>query len=365
MKELKDIRKEIDAVDKEMASLFEKRMALVEDVARIKKENGLPLVDKNREKVLIERNSSYIQNQTIKEYYPPFMENLMGQSKRYQERLLSGMKVAYSGVPGAFGYIACKRMYPYAELVAFPDFKSAYESCEKGETDLCVLPIENSFAGDVGLVMDLLFEGSLKVNRVCNLPVTQNLLGVKGARKEDIKVVYSHPQALAQSAAYLSKHGISGLERVNTAVAAKEVAEKGDKTIGAVASIETAELYGLEVLEGNINSATDNSTRFVVLSRVGRVPAKGKRMGEHFILVYTVKNEAGSLANTLNIIGSNGFNMRSVRSRPMKGLIWNYYFFIEAEGNISSSEGEDLLVQLRTVCDRLKLVGTYCENEGE
>ena len=363
MKELKEIRKEIDSIDKEMASLFEKRMELVEDVAAYKKENGLPLTDKNREAEVIEKNALLIKNPAIREYYPPFMEGVMAQSKRYQRRLLSGMRIAYSGVPGAFAYIASKRMYPEAEYVACPDFESAYACVERGDADICVLPIENSFAGDVGLVMDLLFAGSLKVNRMFDLSVTQNLLGVKGAKVEDIKVVYSHPQALAQSASYLESHGIKTMEKVNTAVAAEEVARLGDISIGAVGSMETAELYGLDVLEANINTSSNNATRFAALSRVERVPEKKSKMGEHFIIVFTVLNEAGSLAKALNILGSNGFNMRNLRSRPMKGLLWNYYFFVEVEGNVNSSEGQDLLIQLRTVCDKLKLVGTYCQNE--
>lgn len=124
----------------------------------------------------------------------------------------------------------------------------------------------------------------------------------------------------------------------------------------------TAELYGLKVIESNINTTRNNTTRFVALSRSQNLPDALTKMGEHFILVFTVKNEAGALANTLNIIGAHGFNMRTLRSRPMKELLWNYYFYVELDGNINSEDGKDMLIQLRTVCDRLKLVGTYRSN---
>ena len=363
MADLKDLRTQINEIDQKMASLFEQRMAIAEQVAKAKKENGLPIFDPKREQEVIEKNSAFVQDPTIKEYYVPFIQKVMNESKRYQERLLQGMKVAYSGVPGAFAYIAAKNMYPYAQYIACPDFGSAYKACETGEADICVLPIENSFAGDVGLVMDLIFQGELKVNRMYDLKLSQNLLGIKGARKEDIKVILSHSQAIAQSSVYLQEHGIEALERVNTAMAAKEVAATNDKSIGAIASLETAELYGLEVLEKGIETSSSNSTRFAALSRVARTPDKKSKMGEHFILVFTVVNEAGALAKALNILGSGGFNMRNLRSRPLQGLKWSYYFFLEIEGNVNSEQGRDTLIQLRTVCDRLKLVGSYDENE--
>ena len=148
-------------------------------------------------------------------------------------------------------------------------------------------------------------------------------------------------------------------EYPNTAIAAKMVAEKNDPTIACIAAIDTAEIYNLKVIESNINASRNNTTRFAAFSRVQNLPTPTAKMGEHFILVFTVLNEAGSLAKTLNIIGSHGFNMRNLRSRPMKTLMWNYYFYIELDGNINTEDGKDMLRQLSTVCDRLKLVGTY------
>ena len=357
-KELEDLRLEIQATDKEMAALFERRMQLAEGVLQDKMEKGLPVLDAEREARLLQNNLNYISDPVLKEYYILFQKNLMDLSKYYQRRLMKKMRVAYSGLPGAFAQIAVSRLFPDAEPLPYPDFESAYKACETGEADVTVLPVENSYSGEVGNVMDLAFGGSLYINMMLELSVTQNLLGLPGARTADIKTVVSHPQALAQCAAFLHDKGFEQVEYENTALAAKYVAEQGDKTMAAIGSLETASRYGLEVLEANINYAATNTTRFAVFSRVMNAPSKGTT-GEFFILVFTVKNEAGALAKVLNIIGAHGFNMTNLRSRPMKEPLWNHYFFAELEGNANSDDGRDLLTQLGTVCDRLKLVGTY------
>ena len=359
MKELSDLRKEINDIDEKMAELFEHRMKVVKEASDYKREHGLSVLDSKREEEVIKRNLEFIKDENIKSYYVDFIKSVMNESKKYQSSFLNGIKVAYSGVPGAFSYSAAKKAYPNASYIAYPDFESAYKACESGEVEAVVLPIENSYAGEVGAVMDLTFQGSLKINKVFDLEVTQNLLGLKGASRNDIKRVISHHQALNQSREYISKHSLEVEEFSNTALAALEVKRRNDKSIGAIGSMEVAELYDLEVLESHINTVSNNTTRFAGYSRVDRIPDKDTKMGEHFILVYTVINQAGALAQTLNIIGSHGFNMRNVKSRPMKELTWNYYFFVEIEGNANSEDGRDVINELKTVCDRLKLVGTY------
>ena len=359
MNKLDKARKEINEIDKAMAELFERRMNAAKDVAEYKKENGLPVFDASREEEVIRRNSAYIENDDIKAHYVNFLKSTMNVSKEYQRKLLRGMKIAYSGVEGAFGYIAAKKLFPDSEIVAYADFTDAYRAVENGECDNAVLPIENSYAGDVGAVMDLIFSGSLYINAITDIPVVHNLIGCYCATVDTVKNVTSHPQALSQCAEYIKRRGFNEIACSNTAIAAKQVAEKNDPTLAAIASAETASIYGLNVLEHGINTSRNNTTRFAVFSRTVNMPEKSKKMGENFILVFTVKNEAGALAKTLDIIGAFGFNMRSLRSRPMKELIWNYYFYIEAEGNINSPDGKDMLKALGATCDRLRLVGTY------
>ncbi len=359
MSELDDYRKQINNVDKQMAELFEKRMEISKGIAEYKLKHALPIYDENREKEVIEKNSELVKNATIKEYYVNFLKNNMDLSKQYQARVLKGITVAYSGVEGAFAHIAATKMFPNATYISYGDFGKAYKATETGECDVCVLPLENSFNGEVGVVTDLIFSGSLYVNQVYELEVVHNLLGKKGTTKKDIKTVISHPQALAQCGAYLSQSNFKTMEAQNTAIAAKLVAEGNDFSLGAVASIDTANLYNLEVLETNINSSHNNTTRFGAFSRCPNNTTKKSEMGEHFILLFAVKNEAGALAETLNIIGKHGFNMRSLRSRPMKELIWNYYFYAELEGNIYSEKGKELLTALEKHCDKLKVAGSY------
>ena len=166
MTDLEKARKIIDDTDREISRLFEKRMDAARLVARYKGERGLLVEDAAREKLIIERNCEYIENSEYRPYYVQFMEHTMAVSRAYQHRLLDGMRIAYSGVEGAFANIAAQKIFPDATCVPYPDFKAAYKACENGECDCVVLPIENSYNGDVGAVMDLAFFGSLHINGV-------------------------------------------------------------------------------------------------------------------------------------------------------------------------------------------------------
>ena len=349
MENLEEIRKEIDAVDAQLAPLFERRMELIRRIAAYKKAHGLGVSDPAREQSVILRGAERVEDRDIREYYVSFQQELITLSRDWQRRLNSG-----------FAYIAAARLYPGAELVSCPGFEQAYQACEAGEADVAVLPFENSSAGEVASVTDLMFNGSLYVNQVIEVEAEQNLLGLPGADKAGIRKVYSHPQALSQCHEYIQRNGFIVKEYANTALAAKHVAEKQDITCAAIGSAESAAIYGLEVLEPRINTSRTNTTRFAAFSRMLRLDKENKRkMDKHFILMYTVKNEAGALAQTLNIIGAHNFNMCNLHSRPMKELLWNYYFFVELDGDVATDEGSSLLQELSPLCDRLKLVGSF------
>ena len=364
MNELEQARVEIGNIDKQMAELFERRMYAASKVAEYKKEHGLSVKDKKREAELIERNKGYIENPEVGRYYYDFINNVIDLSCQYQTKLIEGVKVCYCGIEGAFGHAAAKKLFPEGELISVEDFTDAYKAVENGECDMAVLPLENSYAGEVVNVMDLIFAGKLYINQVVNLPVVHSLVAKKGAKLSDIKTVVSHPQALRQCSNYCKKHGFENKEYANTAMAAKYVSELDDISVAAIASAETAALYGLDVIEEEINDNKINTTRFAVFSRTkndiyNHRHHSGVTDDVNFILVFTVRNEAGALAQTLNIIGAHGFNMRSLRSRPMKDLQWNYYFYVEAEGNINSENGRDMLQELSAICAKLKLVGSF------
>ena len=363
MNELETSRNEISRIDREMAKLFEQRMHACAAVADYKRRHGLSVKDEAREKELIERNRALIESADIEAYYVQFLKKTIELSCEYQSKLLNGMRVTYCGVEGAFAYMAAKRMFPEAELVPYSDFGDAYAAVERGEYDCVVLPLENSAAGEVGTVMDLIFSGELFVNQVVDLPIVHNLLGTEGATLDGVETVISHPQALDQCGEYIRAHGFKTETFSNTALAAQYVKEKNDASVAAIASDETSSVFGLDIIDKAINDSRTNTTRFAALSRAQNRPANmSSRAEENFILVFTVKNEAGALAQTLNIIGAHGFNMRNLRSRPMKDLQWNYFFYIEAEGNINNENGQDMLRELSAVCAKLKLVGTYYSN---
>lgn len=356
MTELEKARKAINEVDKEMAKLFTKRMEAVKAVAEYKKEHGMQVFDPVREAEVIERNSKMVESEELKAYFVNFLQSNMEISKSYQHRLLEGMRVAFSGVEGAFANIAAIKIFPDAIAVPYPDFKAAYNSVVDGETDCVILPIENSYNGDVGQVMDLAFFGPLHINGIYDISVVQNLLAVKGTKLGDIKQVISHPQALGQCADYIKKHKFEAVEAVNTAVAAKQVAEMGRHDIAAIASDEAAREYGLEKLESHINQSNNNTTRFAVFSRTAKLPSNDDK---HFIMVFTVTNEAGALGKAISIIGDNGFNLKALKSRPTKELIWSYYFYAEGEGNINSQEGTKMLKELEEKCSEIKVLGSF------
>lgn len=358
MEDLKDIRKNITEIDNEMADLFTKRMELVAQVAQYKKHKGLPIFDPKREEQVIAGGTNRIKDPELKPYYMNFLKTTMKVSRSYQSRLLEGVKVAYCGTEGAFAHIAATQIFPSAKKVAYTSFKKAYEAVENGECDCAVLPVENSFAGDVDQVNDLMFSGPLFINGMYDLAVTHDLLGTEGTTLKDIKTVVSHSQALSQCASFIKENGFKEIEYSNTALAAQYVKEQEDKSIAAIASAESAKLMGLEVVARSINDDRSNTTRFAVFSAADN-SASGNSGNTYFSLVFTARNEAGSLAEALNIIGKHGFNMRTLRSRPMHELLWQYYFYVEAEGDIYSEGGKQCVEEMKGCCDKIKIVGSY------
>lgn len=358
MNDLDLSRNQINKIDEKMRLLFCERMAAVEAVAEYKRKMGLPIYDKNREASIIENNASMIENPSYAAYYTNFMSDVMKISRQYQSRILEGMKVAFSGVEGAFAHIASGKIFPTSKRIPYLNFAHAYNAVVEGECDCAVLPIENSSAGEVSAVIDLIFSGSLYINGVYELSISQNLLAKKEAELSDIKTVISHIQALEQCNPYIRSKGFSSIMCDNTALAAQQVAQSDDISVAAIASNETAEIFGLKILESNINESQLNTTRFAVLSRSNHIKEINKP-DNHSIIMFSVKNEASALAKAINVIGEHKFNMLSLRSRALKDLLWKYYFYVELEGNINTVEGKNMLNDLSKFCDKLKVVGTY------
>ena len=355
MDELQIARQKIDTIDKEMAVLFERRMKAVESVANYKQLHGLPIFDRSREDAVVEKNSQRV-SEELRPYYVEFLRDTMKASRHYQRQCLEGMRVAYSGIEGAYAHIAASRIYPDAIKVAYTDFASAYRAVEEGECDVAVLPIENSTAGEVDAVVDLMFSGTLNVTESYDLAIQHSLMALPGVTLDDIKTVISHPQALSQCAAFLQEGGFALRQAGNTAVAAKSILERGDRTVAAIASEETASIYGLKVLKKSISETVVNTTRFAVFSRGTLAGKPGRRT---HIVMFTVRNEAGCLARALNVIGEYGYNMNCLRSRPLKELLWQYYFYAEIEGDLTTENGKAMLTALGDYCEQVKIAGSF------
>lgn len=356
MDKLIKAREEINRIDKQMAQLFCQRMEAVKQVAEYKKERGLPVFDAGREEAVISQNCAFVKDQTLRSYYINFLRNNMEISRNFQNMLNSGIKVAFAGVAGAFAQVAAGKIFKDCNAIPYDSFKSAYDATVNGECDCVLLPIENSYNGDVGQVMDLAFFGSLHINGVYDISITQHLLAKPGTKPEDIKEVISHPQALGQCAGYIKKMGYTTTESSNTAVAAEFVSQSKRTDIAAIASEESAAIYGLEVIGNAINDSNSNTTRFAVFSRT----TKNDNVGDkQFIMFFTVRNESGCLGKALSVIGDNGFNLRALKSRPTKELIWDYYFYAEGEGNVNTPAGKKMLDDLLEVCSHVKIVGSF------
>lgn len=358
MDQLEKARKTINQIDKEMAELFESRMKAVEEVVDYKIKNNKEVLDQTREKALIENNLSYVKEESLKESYLRYLKMTLEISRDYQKRIMNKDRIGYGGTIGAFSHIAAMQLFPNHHLQAYTTFEEIVKAVETNELEYGVIPFENSFTGEVVETSDILRDYNVYIHDMYDLKITQNLLGIQGTKLSDIKEVYSHPQGLSQCSLFLKGFDVKTVAYPNTALAAEYVSRKNDKSKAAIASIETAKLFNLEVIEENINTSSDNTTRFIVISK------KLKEEGNMFQMLFTVNNETGALANAMNCIAKHHFNMKSIKSRAIPNEPWSYYFHVEIEGNLASEEAKIMLKDLKKDCIDLKLLGGYTKKEG-
>lgn len=262
------------------------------------------------------------------------------------------MKIGYQGTLGSFSQIASKELFPNAELVNYLTFNDVVSNVLNGELDYGVLPVENSYTGEVSMVLDELYHQNAYIVKMYNLPIIQNLVGLKEAKLEDIKQVYSHEQALMQCSNFLREMNVEMIGFANTALASKYIKDLNDPKKAAVASSLTAELYGLKILKAEINNNKLNTTRFAVISR------ELKEINSHFAFMFTVKDGSGALANILNEISKLGVNLTAISSHSIHEA-WKYYFYCEAEGRLDSLNIVKLQQVLKEKCETFKIIGSY------
>ena len=353
MNQLDKAREKINAIDVQVRELFEQRMKAVEEVAEYKLKNNMKIFDPDREAEVIEKNSIKMQNEKLKLYYREYIQAVMDISKSYQESIVNCDTYGYQGVLGAFSHIATQRLFPHGKMKNYAAFEGAVKGVLNHEIAKAVLPFENSYTGEVGEILDLLFKYDVVIQSIYDLKINQNLLGLKGATLCDIKQVYSKDQAINQCQDFLKNFDYELIPYANTALAAKFVSESQDKSKAAIASIETAELYGLEVLAENINTSKDNTTRFVVVGN--ELPEDGN----HLSIVFTVHHESGQLAKIMQIVAKYGFNMENIKSRSLKDASWQYYFYMEIEGHYRDEKMQSMLEECRNSSSNFKVIGVY------
>ena len=352
-KDIKLIRKEINEIDGKIKQLWLERLHCSKEIAEYKKEHNLPIFDAFREKEVINENSKDIKDPLIKKHYINFLHSLMDISKDYQNELNESFKVGYCGVEGAFAHIASSNLYPNLEKKTYNNFENVFKAIIDKGIKKGVIPFENSYTGEVGEVLDLLLTYPLYIENIYSLEIKQNLIGIKGSKISDIKKIYTHSQAYNQCYDYLRDRGIEFTPFSNTALAAKHVKSKNDPSIACIASKETAQIYDLDIIAENIHSSNLNQTKFIVIS--DELNPNGNR----FNALFTVDVGSGKLAPIMNIIAKNGFNLESIRSRAVKNLPWQYYFYIEVEASLKDKKTQKLIEELKENCQTFKVIGSY------
>ncbi|MCD8130447.1 MAG: prephenate dehydratase [Lachnospiraceae bacterium] len=373
--DLDELRKEIDELDRQIVDLYEQRMDVCREVAQYKIENGKKVFDSAREREKIAAVRGMVQKDSYRIGAQELFELIMSTSRKMQYQMLAdagatgrlpfiqvekldtaGSRVVFQGAEGAYSQAAMRQFFG-SQVNSFhvETFRDAMCAIEEGSADYAVLPIENSTAGIVSEIYDLLqeFENYIVGEQV--LQINQCLLALPGAKKEDIRVVYSHPQSLMQTARYLSAAGWQQISMKNNAFAAQKVAEDGRLDQAAIAGSAAGEIYGLEVLESGINDVKDNSTRFIIVTNQKIFRSDAKKIS----ICFEVPNESGSLYHMLSHFIFNDLNLTKIESRPIEGRNWEYRFFIDFEGNLSDSAVKNALRGLREEAANMKILGNY------
>lgn len=374
--DLQECRDQLDVIDRQLVELFEKRMQICGEVAEYKVKTGKAVYDGQREAQKLNNVSELAHGDQNKMAVRELFGQLMSISRRSQYKILAehgknvdlgfqkvgalrmeGVRVVYQGVEGAYQHAATLQYFgDHVDAYHVQTFEDAMKEVRDGRADYAVLPIENSSAGSVIDNYDLLTKYQNYIVAEIFLPVSHALLALPGAELSDIKTVFSHPQALMQSSVYLNEQrDWRQISVLNTAVAAKKVADEEDKSQAAVASEIAGKLYGLKVLQPSIQNNKNNVTRFIVLSR----DAVFKEGASKLSVSFELPHRSGTLYNMLGHIIFNGVNMMKIESRPIPGRNWEYRFFIDMEGNLEDAAIRNTLLGLGAEAQNLRILGNY------
>ena len=375
MRSLEELRNELDRIDPQIIQLYEERMSVCEEVGEIKIEEGRKVFDRNREQQKLAQVTREAKDPFYKKGLTELFEQLMSQSRKLQYQLLTkkgalgrlpfigveeldwkNSRVVFQGTDGAYSQAAMHKFFS-KDVNSFhvQTFRDAMEAIEEGSADFAVLPIENSSAGMVSEMYDLLEEFENYIVGEVILPINHYLVGTENTTLESIERVYSHPQALMQCSKFLDRHGSwQQIGAANTAVAAKKILNENDPTQAAICSEHAAEIYGLKILE-EINHNHNNSTRFIVVTNQKIFLKKAQKIS----ICFEVAHESGSLYHLLSHFIYNDLNMTKIESRPIEGKTWEYRFFVDFEGNMGDAAVKNAIRGLREESKSLKILGNY------
>ncbi len=369
MKTLDELRSEINKIDADLSRLIAERLCAARGVAEYKAKNNLPIYHKTREDEIITKFTESFSD-IEKPFARAFIKNIIRQSREYQYLLnceerseiaeeLTPTRIYFQGISGSHSSNAAKKLYPDAPLFPCETFENVFNSVKNDTDAIGVLPIDNSTAGTVGDVYDLLIENDLYIVHAGMCSISHYLVGVPGAKLSDINEVHSHPQALAQCASYLKELKLSTVASANTAIAAENIAKLNDKTVAAIASAETAQLYNLEILDSKINDVNTNQTRFICVAKKPSSTLNANKMS----LAFDLPNEPGALSNILATFSDLDINLTKILSRPIPARPWEYTFFLDCIYSPNSSAISGLLSHLKSELPSTKILGIYKEEE--
>lgn len=377
MSSLDELRQKIDQVDSKLVELFEERLDLVEKIAKYKEEKGLPIFDSCREKQVLEKTLSRLKNKTRAKQIEEFFKNLMLISRNYQaEKIFSQeikmkiefdhnkknssqqrLRVCFQGLSGSFSEQALHEYFgSEVEKVCVPQFEDVFKELENGSVDRGVLPLENSSTGSVSEIYDLLRRYDFFICGEKIIDVQHNLLGIKGAKLSEIKQVYSHPQAFLQSSEFFKSHPEMELIPChNTAAGAEYVKNICRPDRAAVASKRAAEIFQLDLIAENINYNKNNKTRFIMISTEQKLNPRNNKVS----IVFALEHNVGSLYNALKYFAENSLNLVKIESRPRLEQPWQYFFYLDFEGNLEEKRVKDAIRLIENNSFYFKLLGNY------
>ena len=376
---IEELRQEIDTIDEELVKLFVKRMGVSAQVAEYKRENGRSVLDPSRERQLLTRVSE-LAGEELESQTRVLYNLILSLSRSHQNHCLgfddallgkirNGIKdtapvfperafVACQGVEGAYSQLACDKLFSAANIMYMNSFEGVFNAVDKGLCRYGILPLENSTAGSVNQIYDLMLKYNFHIVRSTRLHISHVLLANKGAKLENIKEIYSHEQALQQCSEFLQNlKGVRVNVCENTAMAAKAVAESGRDDVAAISSESCAALYDLDILEAELPNVGNNYTRFICIAKPLEIYPGAHRTS----LMLVLPHKPGALHSILSKFYSLGVNLLKLESRPIPGRDFEFMFYFDIEVSVYSEAFENLLSQLQAESDKFQYLGSYTE----